>query len=234
MVMPSIINLLGDSNTEVRRGAALTLEYFVFDPEAAMTALITALNDPDPNVRKNAAVSLDSIALCLEDKEVAKPFVPKLIAKLDSNDKTMTLYIVWTLGKLGPLARDAVPKLTKMLQDKDLRWAATEALKEIGGGTHETVTGLCQVLRGSDFVQVRAAASALGKMGARARSAVPHLIKLLKSNSERVRGTAAWALGEIGDKSAMTALSEALKDDFENVRDAAARALRALRKRKAG
>jgi HEAT repeat protein len=47
-----------------------------------------------------------------------------------------------------------------------------------------------------------------------------------------VRSAAAKALGDIGDERAMTALNEALEDDFMDVRQLAAWAIKQMRKKK--
>ena len=58
------------------------------------------------------------------------------------------------------------------------------------------------------------------------------IVKVLKDKDRDVRWVAAWALGEIGDQAAVPALSKALKDKHETVRDAAAEALKKLEGKK--
>ena len=73
----------------------------------------------------------------------------------------------------------------------------------------------------------RAAARALGRIGPKAKPAVPALAKLLKDGDVLLRWSTAKALGEI-DPAAPTAaavLAEALKDKNREVREAAASAL---------
>jgi HEAT repeat protein len=54
---------------------------------------------------------------------------------------------------------------------------------------------------------------------------VPGLTRLLADPSWEVRSKAAWALGQIGDTRASTALAGALKDGRADVRKSAAWAL---------
>ena len=70
---------------------------------------------------------------------------------------------------------------------------------------------------------------ALGKMGSRARPAVPALVEELEKN-RGVRMSAASALAGIGvtDERAIAVLRQLLTDDEERVRSAAEDALRVL------
>jgi HEAT repeat protein len=65
-------------------------------------------------------------------------------------------------------------------------------------------------------------ANALIKIG---KPAVDPLILALKSEISRVRSSAAWILGKIGDVSAVIPLGESLQDEDHYVRESAARAL---------
>ncbi|HTY90739.1 MAG TPA: HEAT repeat domain-containing protein [Methanocella sp.] len=56
-------------------------------------------------------------------------------------------------------------------------------------------------------------------------SAVEPLVSALKFDNWRVRGNAAWTLGEIGDARAVNGLVEALDDSVPEVRATAGRAL---------
>ncbi|MEZ2236475.1 HEAT repeat domain-containing protein, partial [Microcoleus sp.] len=70
----------------------------------------------------------------------------------------------------------------------------------------------------------KSAASALGRIGAEAKTAVPQLIPLLKDSDADVRSSAADALGRIGAeaKTALPQLILLLKDSDANVRSSAA------------
>jgi HEAT repeat protein len=56
----------------------------------------------------------------------------------------------------------------------------------------------------------------------------PRIINAIKNEIARDRWCAAEALGEIGDKTAIPALKNALKDDDDDVRNMAAKALKKL------
>jgi HEAT repeat protein len=67
----------------------------------------------------------------------------------------------------------------------------------------------------------------LAEIGPGAKKGVPQLVELAAAKSVDVRGSAVYALGEIGwaDKTVVFALSKALKDDDAGVCKAAALAL---------
>jgi len=74
----------------------------------------------------------------------------------------------------------------------------------------------------------------LGGIGPDAHVAVGELILLLKNEDSRNRRVAAASLGRIGSKArtAIPALSAALKDDDEGVRVSAADAIKAIQGKK--
>jgi hypothetical protein len=93
------------------------------------------------------------------------------------------------------------------------------------------VSALIEKLRDPDAGTRRAAATALGQLGAEAESAVPELAKALTDPDAYVRELAALALGHVGAeaKSAVPALNKALKDPDHLVRAEAAKALSKIR-----
>jgi hypothetical protein len=63
------------------------------------------------------------------------PYLPRLIDALDYGASDYTINAVWILGRMGPLARDAVPALRAALfsPQLDYRTAAAVALQRIEG-----------------------------------------------------------------------------------------------------
>jgi HEAT repeat protein len=150
------------------------------------------------------------------------------------------------LGTLGARAKESVDDLEQVAaNDSNVarRVGARVALIQVAGVSEERVRALAAFLElknnlndelTADEHQARKeaaayAASALGDLGPKAKSAEAQLLAALKNPG--LRGTAAYALGQIGANSpeAVTALIELLKNDPEReVRRSAAGALGAL------
>jgi HEAT repeat protein len=152
--------------------------------------------------------------------------VNDLIQKLQSPTDDVRRDAAQELGKLGAEARDAVPALTKALQDKNLfvRRYSAQTLGKIGLDAKEAVSGLAKALDDKHKEVAEAAAEALGHLGA---GAVTPLTKTFrdKGNEAAVRRKAVEALGAIGSqaRTAVPALTDALKD--KDVQTEAATAL---------
>ena len=117
---------------------------------------------------------------------------------------------------------EALPVLTHALRSRswDVRWAAAEALGEMGD--LRAVAPLLAALQDEDWRVRWAAAEALGRIG---EPAVEPLLAALQDEDEDVRRAAVEALGKIGDPGAVASLSAALQDKDWRVRQAAAEAL---------
>lgn len=80
-------------------------------------------------------------------------------------------------------------------------------------------------LDSENYAAQQDAALELGRIGARARPAVPLLIKGLESEGRFPKLDAAWALGRIGDPRAVESLRKLLKNERDDMRWSAASAL---------
>ncbi len=136
-----------------------------------------------------------------------------------------------SLEELGPAAKEAIPALEQTLkseQDLGICIAAASALAAIGP---EGVPALTSALTLAVYDKQWSILQALGKLGPAAKSAVPALMKLLRTEVPHdflgVRREAASSLGKIGPEAgaAIPALIEALKDKDWTVRSQAAEAL---------
>ena len=87
-------------------------------------ALIAVFDNPNDEFCKDASQSLLAIG---------KPAVPALIRTLDCPSVQKRRYAIYTLGKLGPMALDAIPALATQCQDPNpaISKLATAAIKLI-------------------------------------------------------------------------------------------------------
>jgi len=120
--MPLIV-ALDDREAEVRGSAAWALGG-LRDPRS-LVPLLVALDDADPRVREGAAAGLGRSG----DSRAVTP----LIAVLEDADAHVRARVVHSLAELGQ--KRALPFLIAALtcdESEDVRWAASDALGEIG------------------------------------------------------------------------------------------------------
>ncbi|MCY2930895.1 MAG: HEAT repeat domain-containing protein [Planctomycetota bacterium] len=187
-------------------GMADTIELALGDIGApAAPALTTAMKSNDKSLRFRAACAL---ARCgptagkaalpvLQDalkssetcrtavyalgrlRAAAAPAVPALVGLLASDKSDARDAAIDSLGRIGPPAKAAVPKLGALLTGR-VRGDAAQALAQIGG--EEAVKILTQALK---IEQARpSAAKALGDIGMPAKAAVPALTGVLEKEPD--------------------------------------------------
>jgi HEAT repeat protein len=137
----------------------------------------------------------------------------------------------FALGKIGPPAAGAVPRLVEELNDPDtaVREASAFALGEIGPTSYnpQAIPVLLQTLQSDKDAKVRrSAAYALGRYGPHASQGAAALQNALGDAEPVVRANAAWALGQLGKAgggNAISGLMQVLDSDTDTLvrRDAA-------------
>lgn len=208
-----LIQLLKDKDHEIRGSAAQALGWL--KSSEATEALIETLEDQDQEVRQFAASSLGQIG----DKRATKP----LLKALEDNDNFLRMRVAEALGRIGD--REAFEPLLKiMLDDSDPACiSAAEGLGKLGT---IAVIPLLEILEtySNDKVRQRVLL-ALGESGD--NQAIKPLSNILSKETETLglRVGAAIALGKIGGLEALEALVTAFKDENNQIRDAAVRAL---------
>ena len=138
--------------------------------------------------------------------------LPNLVRTLRSKSAADRLRAAKNLGRLGWLARDAMPALVVALNDEDgkVREAAAQAVGQMGP---EALPTLSSMLGHEDKYVRRHAVWAMGKLGPLARPALPVLCAALKDCDPRTGSGAAQALGNMGADAAeaVAALAEAMR-----------------------
>jgi HEAT repeat protein len=138
--------------------------------------------------------------------------LPDLIRALRSEAVGQRLKAAKDLGRLGWLAREALPALVAALNDDDakVREAAAQAIGQMGPESLPTLAGM---LNHSDKYVRRHAVWALGKLGPIARSVLKDLCDSLRDADPRTASGAAQALGQMGSDAAeaVPALAEAMR-----------------------
>lgn len=159
--------------------------------------------------------------------------LPVLQNLLEDQDAGVRAAAARALGLHGLHAKGAVARLTKRLADPDpeVRREAAVSLATIQP-TESCVPVLVGVLKSGEKRQVTRAATALGRLGSRGRSALPDLVGVLGQDGlwaepELARRPIAAALASMGT-SAVPALAEALGSIDESVAIGAAVALSAI------
>lgn len=177
------------------------------EPEIVVPHLIALLQDPHPALRQTAALSLGKIA----SAEAASD----LILALRDTDPLVRQYSVWALGNLGEHAKsEATLALLPLLEDPvpAVAEASAQAIGAIGAGP-EVITRMLTILREGSLQARRSAISALGLL----ESPLAHegLQEGLLDGDARVRQGAIAALGELGERRAVPAITTRLRHDTE-------------------
>ncbi len=221
--VPGLAGSLRDEQEAVRTAAAAALGALGPRSRAAAPALFAALDDPRANVRATAAQALARLELTAE-------WVSSLAKALGNSDGYVRAFAAWSLGNLGPGARDAVPALVEALGPDDTANVVAAALARIGPAADQAVPALVADLRGPDAGRRWRAARTLGRIGPLAEPAVAELRAALRDPNEGVRAHAARALGRIGPgaKPAAADLQRATGDSDPGVRAEARQALERL------
>ncbi len=221
----SVINALQDQNSEVRMVAAMCLGELVLEPELVMPALEKAIDDPTVFEDRQMCV-VAGLAL----GAYGTPALPYLRRALASDKLPLRRGALVGLFRVGPPAAEAVGDLIAILDQRDpeLRGYVHQTIIGIGPDAKPAVEALIKDLSSDDFHTQYWACRALGAIGPEAQPAANKLIELVHTGTASVRHNAATALGDIGSTvgpAAVQALTDALTDYSQVVRNKAVIAL---------
>jgi len=213
-----LANQLKSPDEEARRDAAFQLTQLKGD--AASAALVSALTDPSPRVRAAVAAALGERA----EQPVESSLASRLFA---DKDKFVRKTIAYALARFS--GSDRAAALISALKDKDpeVRGAAAVSLGDHADASAVNALSTCLSDK-SPFVRAQAA-HALGMNKRDAMQTVPALINVLEKDSdEEAKRQAATALGQIGDRSSLSALERARRDKDPYLVRAAIDAIRTI------
>ena len=167
----------------------------------------------------------------------AAPATDALAKLVADEDVNLATEAILALGKIGPAAKSAVPALSAALQQKESpnARAIVLALGDIGPQAAAAEPLVLKALESKDGSLAVLAASALLDIDARSPKAIakalPVLTACLSDPLPETRKAAADTLGELGPsaREAAPLLQKAMKDDAKSVREAAEKALNAVK-----
>ena len=151
--------------------------------------------------------------------------IEDLIADLKSTDDFTREEAI---GELEMKGDEVVDPLIDALSDrnKNVKIAAIQILANIGD--EKAIKPLILTLSDNNKLVRREASTALSRMGP---AAVDPLIEVLDNPDWRVRGAAAWALGNLNDEKAIPALEKLLDDESGYVKSGAQSAIATIQRK---
>lgn len=201
-----LIELLDDPNENVRDAAVISLGK-IGDP-TAIEPLVTALADPNYRIRLHIVEALGEIG----DTNISI-FLAQFIE--NEEDENVRATIIKTIGRLGD--PKMIPIIANYLNDdiERVRANTIEALENFD--TKDTIPLVAPLLNDSNN---RVKANAIkfllkkGKDQLNVSSGYKELEKMITSENEWMRASAAFVLGEIKDKNSVLLLLSALPDQY--------------------
>ncbi len=215
--MPTLVKLLGDADPIVVTQAAAAIGLIRADEdvtahisaanaaayESAANALVAAMVHPDPRVRR---ASLRTLVKLRPEPKVLGPLISRQLADADPS------VVLPALHSLADMGADAVPFLTKSLEDPKSRYWASVALGEIGPAAAPAVESLRKNITTGETEECMQAILTLAAIGEPAAPAAAEIVRSLESSQASVRFAAAYALGRLRAGSADAALEKAAED----------------------
>jgi len=223
-VVPELMTLTADKDNVVRREAIESIGRIHPDAEVSVPLFIKLIESSDPEARHAATTALT------DQGKAAVPFLTKAL----SNEKA-TYWACIILGHIGPDAKDAVPALTELIDDKrsEVRREAILALANIGDASAPAIP---QILKALDDPHAKTAAVfAIGELQKGTDEAEAKIRQYVDSSDQVLSSVSLWALARLhpDDKTlaaqATERLFERLKSTDPRARKAAAHALASLK-----
>ena len=184
-----LARLAAEKEQDVRIAWLGVLPRFGLPQEKIVAPLMRAFREGDEQLRSAA---LNGLLLI---RPAEKAAVPALAALLEDSQAGMSERAALALGRFGPAARSALPRLVTLAQGRE---AYRTALTEIGGPAVPEVMRQIEKLPPASLNRDHWAIKLLSGIGA---AGLPELMKALDSPAASVRVAALGALNELGEQS---------------------------------
>lgn len=185
--VPAIAGALDDPEPDIQEAAAGVLGRMGPGAKEAVPKLVVAMEDEDPKVRYAAIWAIAQIGV--EDPR----FIPDLGLRAVDEMPAVRRHAATLLGLFGTKAKAAVPALMEAFSMKPLR--IYEEASAAGASKDERARAL--MFDFETMLACRAAAEALGQIGAEASAAIPLLTEALGDESAGIALAAEQALRRI-------------------------------------
>ena len=187
--IPSLIEALNDEQIFVRKMARGALGHM---SKEALPALAKALKRKDPVFRYRVLEILKDIG---PDASQAAPEIAGVLTDKNAAVQAMALMAFETIG---PAAKVAIPQLREAAKpgtDREVRPRAIDVLCRVDPGSPETIALIVSAMQ--DVTIRYPLVGDLGRLGPKARSAMPALEEALKDKDPAVRDATAEAIRKI-------------------------------------
>jgi HEAT repeat protein len=219
-----LVETLKDGHARVREAVAGALGRIHADPKTVVPALMVAMKDGDGYVRLAAMGGFSGFGA---DAEPAVPALAEAMKLHGGRDVGAATVAMSTLRSLGPLG---VPYLVNALSDTNAqcRALAAQAFGAMGEEGKKMIPQLKALLKDPEPTVRIVAAKSLWQLGGPKQDTITVLVEGVKNHkSYPVRKDSIVYLGEMkaDAKDAVSTLVEALKDEYDDVREQAALSL---------
>jgi hypothetical protein len=217
------LDKLTDTNWIIRRNAVIFLGAERKTKNIAY--LVNMLNDGVPAVR---GAAINSLVKSCTTKNTKITVVQSILDRFDSEkDMTTQIDYIKALGKLK--SKKTVAKL-KLLLKHPYPLIRTYAIRSLGGMADATVYPLFVKMLVNEAESVRIqSAEVVARL--KIKSAVPNLLANLKHPVGKVRKTAVYALGELGNRGVLPQLEEMFNDKDKYVVKMTSSAIKKIKKK---
>jgi HEAT repeat protein len=203
IIHPRMIKALQDKDERVRAAAAGNLYVCSYNTEKrheSVASLIGSLNDADRSVRMGAILSLRVIAQYEDRVDNLVLTVEPLIKIAHEGDQEEKLDVIWTIEKMGPLGRKAIPVLVEWMrtENEPIRRGVFFALLAMREHRAEVLPLLEKASVGAKTENRAEIFYTMYWSGPLPKSSLPLLILALNDESKEVRLYSVWIIGKMG------------------------------------